>query len=52
METETSSGAKLSVELSKLDEKLERIEDEICTLKKRKLALLERKAQVTIFLYC
>lgn len=39
-------GAKLSIELSKLDEELERIEVEICSLRKRKRTLLERKAQV------
>ncbi|VIO89491.1 ATP-dependent DNA helicase, RecQ family protein [Brugia malayi] len=46
MEATGSLGAKLSMELSKLDEELERIEGDICTLRKRKRTLLERKAQI------
>ncbi|VBB29240.1 unnamed protein product [Acanthocheilonema viteae] len=46
METTAPQGAKLSMELSKLDEELERIESDICLLRKRKRALLERKAQI------
>ncbi|KAM3727768.1 putative ATP-dependent DNA helicase [Dirofilaria immitis] len=39
-------GTKLSAELSKLDEELGKIEGDIRLLKKRKHALLERKAQI------
>ncbi|CAG9530750.1 unnamed protein product [Cercopithifilaria johnstoni] len=46
MEAPAPLGAKFSMELSKLDEELERIEDDICTLKKRKHELLEKKAQI------
>ncbi|EJD76172.1 ATP-dependent DNA helicase [Loa loa] len=46
MEPAGSLGAKLSMELSKLDEELERIEGDISSLRKRKRALLERKAQI------
>lgn len=51
MEATGLLGAKLSLELAKVDEELERIEKNLCSLRKQKRSLLERKAQVTLIMY-
>uniref|UniRef100_A0A0R3RRP8 ATP-dependent DNA helicase n=1 Tax=Elaeophora elaphi TaxID=1147741 RepID=A0A0R3RRP8_9BILA len=46
MEVTSSLGAKLSVELTKVNEELEWIESDISSLRKRRCELLERKAEI------
>uniref|UniRef100_A0A915PLJ3 ATP-dependent DNA helicase n=1 Tax=Setaria digitata TaxID=48799 RepID=A0A915PLJ3_9BILA len=48
--TDSTTRSKLSVELSQLDEELEKIEGEMRALRKRKQTLLEKKAQIERFI--